>query len=91
MLDRTRAKQRLQAGREEPKKFSNLSLYIEQREELIDLMVWWVLLYLVPSLDELDGVEILGADVPDQLGHSEVPGPDVPDHLVPLHPPGPFS
>jgi hypothetical protein len=71
-----------QAGRnkKKPKSFA-----IEQRE-LIDLMVWWVFPYLVPPLDELDGVEVLGVDVPDQLGHPEVSGPDVPDHLVPLHP-----
>jgi hypothetical protein len=41
--------------------------------------------YLLPSLDELDGEELLGPDVPDELCHPEVARADVPDHLVPLH------
>ena len=41
--------------------------------------------YHLASLDELDGEELVGADIPHQLGHPEVARPDVPDHLVPLH------
>lgn len=47
--------------------------------------------HLVPPLDELDGEELLGPDVPDQLGHPEVARPYVLDHLVPLHPGPPPS
>jgi hypothetical protein len=44
-----------------------------------------ILINLHPPLDELDGEELLGPDVPDQLGHPEVARSYVLDHLVPLH------
>lgn len=47
--------------------------------------------YLESPLDELDGEEVVGGDVADELGHPEVPGPDVPHHLVPLHIPSTTS
>jgi hypothetical protein len=41
--------------------------------------------YLLTSLYELDGKELLGCDISNQLSHAKISRPDIFDQLVLLH------